>query len=170
MNTRFILPAFFALIAAGVGIRDGLSQDAPAVAPPGEDARRLNRLYAEFKCKCPKENWTRTLAGCFEPCVDPQKDLVRRLVAEGLSDEKIRRRMILDAGTEQVLARPSSLPNYIPYAIFATLGLCVLFVLRRMLRQGRTEGGLGDDSELEGRPADELMDARIEAELDRLKD
>ena len=49
MNTRFILPAFFALIAAGFGSRDGLTQDAPAVAPPGEDARRLNRLYAEFK-------------------------------------------------------------------------------------------------------------------------
>jgi hypothetical protein len=170
MNTRSILPAFFALIAAGFGIREGLTQDAPAVAPPGADARRLNRLYAEFKCKCPKENWTRTLAGCFEPCVDPQKGLVRRLVAEGLSDEKIRLRMILDAGTEQVLARPSSLPNYIPYAIFATLGLCVLFVLRHMLRQGRIEGGLDDDSELERRPTDELMDARIEAELDRLKD
>ena len=170
MNTRFILPAFFALIAAGFGIRDGLTQDAPAVAPPGEDARRLNRLYAEFKCKCPKENWTRTLAGCFEPCVDPQKGLVRRLVAEGLSDEEIRRRMILDAGTEQVLARPSSLPNYIPYAIFATLGLCVLLVLRRMLRQGRTEDCLDDDSELERRTTGTPMDARIEAELDKLKD
>ena len=170
MNTRSILPAFFALIAAGFGIRDGLAQDAPAVAPPGEDARRLNRLYAEFKCKCPKENWTRTLAGCFEPCVDPQKDLVRRLVAEGLSDEKIRRRMILDAGTEQVLARPSSLPNYIPYAIFATLGLCVLLVLRHMLRQGRTEGCLDDNSELERRTTGTPMDARIEAELDKLKD
>ena len=115
MTTRLILPAFFALLVAGFGIREGLSQDAPAEATSGEDIRRLNRLYAEFKCKCPKENWTRTLAGCFEPCVDPQKGLVRRLVAEGLSDEKIRLRMILDAGTEQVLARPSSLPNYIPY-------------------------------------------------------
>ncbi len=170
MNTRFILPAFFALIVAGFGIREGLTQDALAEAASGEDARRLNRLYAEFKCKCPKEDWTRTLAGCFEPCVDPQKDLVRRLVAEGFSDEKIRLRMILDAGTEQVLARPSSMPNYIPYAIFATLGLCVLFVLRRMLRQGRIEGCRDDDPELERRPADELMDARIEAELDRLKD
>lgn len=170
MNTKFIPSAFFALIVAGFGIREGLTQDAPAEATSGEDARRLNRLYAEFKCKCPKENWTRTLAGCFEPCVDPQKGLVRRLVAEGLSDEEIRRRMILDAGTEQVLARPSSLPNYIPYAIFATLGLCVLLVLRRMLRQGRTEDCLDDDSEPGRRPADEFMDARIEAELDRLKD
>ena len=170
MNTRFILPAFFALIVAGFGIREGLSQDAPAEATSGEDARRLNRLYAEFKCKCPKENWTRTLAGCFEPCVDPQKGLVRRLVAEGLSDEEIRRRMILDAGTEQVLARPSSLPNYIPYAIFATLGLCVLFVLRHMLRQGRTEGCRDDNSELARRTTGTPMDARIEAELDKLKD
>ena len=78
--------------------------------------------------------------------------------------------MILDAGTEQVLARPSSLPNYIPYAIFATLGLCVLFVLRHMLRQGRTEGCLDDNSELERRTTGTPMDARIEAELDKLKD
>ena len=170
MNTRFIFPVIFACIAAGFSIREGLSQEAPAETSPGGDSKRVHRLFAEFKCKCPKEDWTRTLAGCFEPCVDPQKDLVRKLVAEGLKDEEIRQRMIPDAGTEQVLAMPSSLPNFIPYVIFATLGLGVLLVLRGMLQQGRAENGLEGNSELEEDPADQLMDARIEAELERLKD
>ena len=63
-------------------------QDASAQGPG--DSKRILRLFSEFKCKCPKEDWTRTLAGCFEPCVDPQKALIRKLVAQGLDDDAIR--------------------------------------------------------------------------------
>jgi|GEM_PF-1797578 len=158
-------------------------RDARAQGPeaPG-DSKRILRLFSEFKCKCPKEDWTRTLEGCFEPCVDPQKALIRKLVAQGLDDGEIQVRMIQDAGTEKVVARPSAaywillLPNLFPITFFFVLGGGVVLILMRMRRQTR----LGEDGEPgpaagEALPEDlqssstELVD-RVEEELNRLKD
>jgi len=155
-------------------------QDASAQGPG--DSKRILRLFSEFKCKCPKEDWTRTLAGCFEPCVDPQKALIRKLVAQGLDDDAIRTRMIQDAGTEKVIARPSAaywillLPNLFPITVFFVLGGGVVLILMRMRRQTRLAGdgepapgageALPDDPQA---PSTELVD-RVEEELNRLKD
>ena len=145
------------------------------------DSKRILRLFSEFKCKCPKEDWTRTLAGCFEPCVDPQKALIRRLVAQGLDDAAIRVRMIEDAGTEKVIARPSAppwillLPNLFPIIFFIVLGGGVVLMLTKMRKQTRlSEGGAGpgagnDLPEKHQEPSTELPD-RVEEELNRLKD
>ena len=157
-------------------------QDACAQDPGSTgDSKRILRLFSEFKCKCPKEDWTRTLAGCFEPCVDPQKALVRKLVAQGLDDDAIRARMIEDAGTEKVIARPSAaawillLPNLFPITFFVFLGGGVVLMLMKMRKQTRlAEGGAepGAGNSLAGEhqgSSTELAD-RVEEELNRLKD
>jgi len=141
------------------------------------DSKRILRLFSEFKCKCPKEDWTRTLAGCFEPCVDPQKALVRKLVAQGLDDDAIRARMIEDAGTEKVIARPSAaawillLPNLFPITFFVFLGGGVVLMLMKMRKQTRlAEDGAAAALQREHQePSTELAD-RVEEELNRLKD
>tara|TARA_B100001245_G_C22852787_1_gene409953 strand:- start:653 stop:1165 length:513 start_codon:yes stop_codon:yes gene_type:complete len=150
-------------------------QDASAQGPG--DSKRILRLFSEFKCKCPKEDWTRTLAGCFEPCVDPQKALVRKLVAQGLDDDAIRARMIEDAGTEKVIARPSAaawillLPNLFPITFFVFLGGGVVLMLMKMRKQTRlAEDGAAAALQREHQePSTELAD-RVEEELNRLKD
>ena len=155
-------------------------QDASAQGPG--DSKRILRLFSEFKCKCPKEDWTRTLAGCFEPCVDPQKALIRKLVAQGLDDDAIRARMIQDAGTEKVIARPSAaywillLPNLFPITAFLVLGSGVVLMLVRMRKKtwlaGDGESGSAAGEALPGdpqAPPTELVD-RVEEELNRLKD
>ena len=153
-------------------------QDARAQDPGSTgDSKRILRLFSEFKCKCPKEDWTRTLAGCFEPCVDPQKALVRKLVAQGLDDDAIRARMIEDAGTEKVIARPSAppwillLPNLFPITFFVFLGGGVVLMLMKMRKQTRlAEDGAAAALQREHQgPSTELAD-RVEEELNRLKD
>ena len=153
-------------------------QDARAQDPGSTgDSKRILRLFSEFKCKCPKEDWTRTLAGCFEPCVDPQKALVRKLVAQGLDDDAIRARMIEDAGTEKVIARPSAaywillLPNLFPITFFIVLGGGVVLMLMKMRKQTRlAEDGAAAALQREHQePSTELAD-RVEEELNRLKD
>ena len=154
-------------------------QDARAQDPGSTgDSKRILRLFSEFKCKCPKEDWTRTLAGCFEPCVDPQKALVRKLVAQGLDDDAIRARMIEDAGTEKVIARPSAaywillLPNLFPITFFIVLGGGVVLMLMKMRKQTRLAEDSAAAAALPGEhqgPSTELAD-RVEEELNRLKD
>ncbi len=170
MNRRALLVTLQLMLAMTFALQDAGAQD-----PGGTgDSKRILRLFSEFKCKCPKEDWTRTLAGCFEPCVDPQKALIRKLVAQGLDDDTIRARMIQDAGTEKVIARPSAaywmilLPNLFPITFFVVLGGGVVLLLMRMRKQTRLAGDA--PSPYAGRePSTELVD-RVEEELNRLKD
>ena len=152
------------LIAAAPALT-GFSQE----KSPVSEEKRILRLFEEYKCDCPKEDWTRTLFGCFEPCADRQRKLIRDLVASGASDQEIREKMIADAGTEKVLAQPNFLPNLIPYGLLALLGCGVLLTLTRMRNQtrGAKEPETGGRSALQG---DSDLEDRIEAELIRLKD
>ena len=164
MKPGSLLAGGLFLIAAGAGLT-GCSQE----ESPASEEKRILRLFEEYKCDCPKEDWTRTLFGCFEPCADRQRKLIRKLVAGGASDQEIREKMIADAGTEKVLAQPNFLPNLIPYGLLALLGCGVLLTLTRMRNQTRvakeTEPGRGPA--LQG---DRDLEDRIEAELSRLKD
>jgi len=178
MNRRALLVILQLMLAIAFVPHDADAQD------PGEprDSKRILRLFSEFKCKCPKEDWTRTLAGCFEPCVDPQKALIRKLVAQGLDDHAIRDRIIQDAGTEKVIAQPSAaywivlLPNLFPIAFFLVLGGGVALLLMRMRKQTRLAADIlplgAGNADLAGHSLDPSAGTvdRVEEELNRLKD
>lgn len=137
-----------------------------------EDNKRALYFFSKFNCKCEKEEWTRTLAGCWEPCVEPQRALVRQLVAQRphLSDDQIRERMIADAGSDKVIHIPSTFPKLIPYGILAVLGFGLLLVLRGMRKGSLPANNKEDASHGEDHAADGDLDARIEEELNKLKD
>ena len=163
MKTYFSFLAGLSLIAPLV-----LSACRPAGPGPNESPeKKYLRLLKEYKCDCPKEDWTRTLYGCFEPCADRQRKLLKGFVDARLSNEEIRKKMIADTGTEQVLASPSFLPNLIPYGLLAFLGIGVVLTLTRM--RASTKDPLGETES--PTPAENSeIEARLEAELDRMKD
>ena len=163
MKVEYLLIAGLFLSGAGgiTGCGDGRQGNSEV------PEKRFLRLLKDYKCDCAKEDWTRTLYGCFEPCVDRQRKLLKGFVDSGFSDQEIRKKMIADAGTEQVIARPSFLPNLIPYGLLAFLGIGVVFTLTRM--RTKTESGPGEAGPAPTADNPEF-EARIEAELDRLKD
>lgn len=174
MKSRTLLITAFLFISVQGEPAAVLAQNsAPAV-----DSKRVLRLFEQFKCDCSKEDWTRTLAGCFEPCVNRQKALVRELVAQGrdgkrpkLSDEEITQRMIDDAGTDKVLARPGVFPpGLLPYVIFSLLGCGVFLALRRMLRETSVQVDPLKEKVPDLDPGHKELEDRLEEELSRLRD
>ena len=55
---------------------------------------RRVRLLDEIRCWCEKEEWTRSLSGCFENCANPQKNLIDQWLTAGLSNDEIRKKMV----------------------------------------------------------------------------
>ena len=167
-NLALIEVKFFFMAALFLFAGWALAGCSPGSPGEGETPeKKYLRLLKEYKCDCSKEDWTRTLYGCFEPCADRQRKLLKGFVDANHSNEEIRKKLIADAGTELVLARPSFLPNLIPYGLLAFLGIGVVFTLTRM--RTRTESDPGKDGALLPSENPEL-EARLEAELDRLKD
>lgn len=54
-----------------------------------EQRRDALEAYAHIVCKCPNENWSKTLASCPDGCADQQKGMVLRRIAEGWKLEAI---------------------------------------------------------------------------------
>lgn len=48
-----------------------------------QQRRDALEAYAHIVCKCPVENWSKTLASCPDGCADQQKGMVLRRIAEG---------------------------------------------------------------------------------------
>lgn len=176
-----LIPALIGLLPAWAASEGPPSETAAAEAGHGaraavildddltpEQRERVARLFGRILCACPRENWTRTLAGCGEGCADPQRGMVRAAVKAGMSDEAILARQVQIYGTEQVLALPESpAANILPYAIALALAAIVIAVLRRSVRRGRKAAGGGPAAPAaEGRPARD-EDRRIADEVER---
>lgn len=54
-----------------------------------EQRRDALDAYAHIVCKCPNENWSKTLASCPDGCADQQKGMVLRRIAEGWTRDAI---------------------------------------------------------------------------------
>ncbi|MCG3134408.1 MAG: hypothetical protein HMLKMBBP_01714 [Planctomycetes bacterium] len=54
-----------------------------------EQRRRTLDAFAHVVCKCPSENWSKTLAMCPDACANPQKATVVRRVIEGRTLDEI---------------------------------------------------------------------------------
>lgn len=77
------------LLIAGSAAAQQDPHSGPA-APPAdlqqltpEQRRDALEAYAHIVCKCPVENWSKTLASCPDGCADQQKGMVLRRIAEG---------------------------------------------------------------------------------------
>jgi cytochrome c-type biogenesis protein CcmH/NrfF len=134
---------------------------------------RRDFLLRSLVCWCPKEEWTRTVAGCAEGCADEQKDLVAQWLAQGYTDEEILARMVAHPkGGPRVRAAPdatgTNLIGYVaPFAIFGAAAGVAVLALRRVIRRRSKEGRAGV-----ARPAarsDEELADRIERELKEME-
>lgn len=122
------------------------------------EIRNVN-LLEQIKCKCEKEDWTRTLKGCFENCANPQKELILEWLALGYSDDEIKQGMVEATGTTEVLVRERGfVEKYGAYAVFGGAVAAGLVLLFFSLRSSPGEVSGVERSKL---------DPRWEAELDK---
>lgn len=96
-----------------------------------EQRERIEKLFLRIICDCPRENWSKTLAGCPEGCAEPQKKRIRELVKAGKTDEEVLEDQLgSHGGDRRVLAEPDSLlATYFPYIALGALCAAVLFIL-----------------------------------------
>jgi len=159
-----------AALVAGVASAIGDSNRAEAIVSLTVNRVRERRtvdLHRKLKCWCKNDNWARTLEGCWETCVEPQRKLVRQWLDEGRTDEEVISAMVQAAGTDKVLVRPRSHAPTILVICGAGVAIAfVVFVLALLVRKSAASRPvLDDDSDL-----DAATEARVDEELRRLED
>ncbi len=105
------------------------------------ERNRVRSLYQEVMCDCPREDYSRTLANCPDPCAEAQKRIIRAMVEENHSDADIFQTMLSRVGqNRRVIAAAGSAFGAGAYVLpFVFLGgalVVVGFVLRGWRRQG----------------------------------
>jgi hypothetical protein len=164
--------------AAGAGGAGPTARGAMLVEEAARAVRtaREDELFGRIMCWCPKEDWTKTLSGCPDPCANEQKDLVRAWLTEGLTETEILARMEAHPkGGPQALAVPafegSNLVGYLlPFGLLAFAVVLVAVLLRRAVRRPRASGpefgGEGPDATT---PEEARFGDEIERELREMR-
>ncbi len=101
-----------------------------------EQRDRIEKLFARVICDCPRENWSKTLAGCPDGCSEDQKKKIREAVKRGLTDEQVLdEQLAAHGGDRRVLAEPDSpLASLFPYLTLGVLTAIVVLVLIASIR------------------------------------
>jgi cytochrome c-type biogenesis protein CcmH/NrfF len=128
--------------------------------------RRRHTLQNGLKCWCPKEDWTRTIAGCWENCANEQKELIDRWLEEGFTDAEIIAEMVRRKGPRVVAVPKSFLATSAPYLILAGAGLFAAVALFRVTRRRPAR----EEAPARGGEEDREWEARLERELERLEE
>ncbi len=161
--------------AGGHGEVDELTFDSRDYTP--EQLIRLEKLYSLIVCKCPRENWTKSLAGCPEGCALEQKVQVRQAVKAGKTDEEILAEQVKLYGP-QVLARTPAegLAGFylylLPFLCLAFFAIVMVLILRRLTRRtARPEVLAGQTPAPAAAPSreDEEWSRKIEQELQEME-
>jgi len=139
-----------------------------------EQRERIDYLFRRVMCACPRENWTRTLAGCPDDCADAQKAQVRAAVKRGLSNEEVLAEQVKRYDTEEVLSLPpSNLAHLVPYAALAALAVVVVGLLVRAVRPagGPAPSGAATAATPDARSEEEKrLDAAVEKDLAEMEE
>lgn len=168
--------------AGGHGEADELTFDSRDYTP--EQLLRLEKLFSLIVCKCPRENWTKSLAGCPEGCALEQKVQARQAVKAGKTDEEILAEQVKLYGP-QVLARTPAegLAGFylylLPFLCLAFFATVMVLILRRLTRRtARPEVQAAAEPGAEGAPGaaaaasspeDEEWSRKIEQELQEME-
>jgi cytochrome c-type biogenesis protein CcmH/NrfF len=65
------------------------SAEEPATQLTPQQRAQYDEALSRVICKCPKENWSKSLSMCPDDCADPQKRQVLARIAEGWSTDRI---------------------------------------------------------------------------------
>jgi len=164
---------------ANAGVDDSVTRAGTmvGVAVEGDHARRRDHLLGNLLCWCPRAacNFTRTVAGCPDPCAKEQKDFVDSWLEESLSDAEIFDRMVAhDKGGLRVLAAPhvvgaQRIGFYLPLALAAIAAVGVALLLVRATARGRAQarsGGGVESGDVLGSGAVAADAARFDEEIE----
>ncbi len=111
-----------------------------------EQRERIERLFRHVICACPRENFTKTLAGCPDECANRQKGEIRSAVKAGKTDQEIFDEQVRAARTHEVLSVPdSALAHYGPSIVLGVLALSVACLLSRSLKRSAAGGPKGGE-------------------------
>jgi hypothetical protein len=135
--------------------------------------RRKKHIVDHLMCWCPKPacDFTRTLAGCPDPCANEQKSLVGAWIREGLSDEEIFQRMVVNpkGGPRVLTLRVEGAQRfgfYLPILLAMAGGCVVIWLLSRSVKRGQEHAALEFSAPAEAQ--DSQWGNEIERELKEL--
>ena len=105
-----------------------------------EQLDRIEYLFGQVVCACPRENWTKSLAGCPEGCALPQKIQVRRGVKAGKSDEEILAEQVQVHGSQALARTPAEgfagfYLYVLPFVALVIFLAVVVILLRALTRK-----------------------------------
>ena len=127
--------------------------------------QRARRIFAEIVCKCPNENWSKSLLNCPDGCADPQKQEILQQILEGWDDERIVAQQIRAYGP-RAHGKPDDLLTYaLPWLVLAGAATIVVVVFRRW---GRSSAAAHAVHAAGPPPADDEL-AAVERELQELR-
>ncbi len=109
-----------------------------------QQRERIDRLFYRVMCKCKKENWSKTLAGCPDACADEQKQEIRVAVKAGRSDQEILDEQARKYGPRALAIPDSTLASWFPYMVLGGLTVVVLLILARSIRPAPRTGPEGE--------------------------
>jgi len=132
-----------------------------------EQRERMERLFYRVMCACPRENWSRTLAGCPEACADPQKREIRAAVKAGKTDQEILEEQQKKYGPQALAIPDSTLASLLPYLGLGTLTVIVLWILYRSVHRAPRDSRAEETSEISEESSLSAEDQRISEVVER---
>lgn len=129
------------------------------------ERQRARKLFSEIVCKCPNENWSKSLLNCPDGCADQQKQEILHQIQEGSSDEQIIEFQVRSYGP-RAHGKPDDVLTYLlPFltlaGAFVVVGI-VFFRWRRSAEEAHAARRVSEPA-----AADEL--AAVERELQELR-
>ena len=127
--------------------------------------QRARNLFAEIVCKCPRENWSKSLLNCPDGCADQQKQEILEQITLEWDDARIIDYQVKAYGP-RAHGKPDDLLTYLLPVLFLLVCVSVVSVVfsrwRRASSVARGARGHGPPS------ADDEL-AAIERELKELR-
>ncbi len=162
----------------------GVLHDLFEAALEADRSSRREHLWSVLMCWCPREKWTRTLAGCPDACADEQKSMISTWVAEGrTSDEVVELMVAQPQGGEKVRGYLKAtginrLGYLLPFLFFGAAAVVFGVVLRRVTRKrdesfvppsdggdrpdgDRSDGGRSDEPSEEDKHWSDLVEKEL---------
>ena len=127
--------------------------------------QRARSIFNEIVCRCPSENWSKSLLNCPDGCADPQKQEILHRILEGWTDAQIVAEQVQKYGP-RAHGKPDDLLTYLlPVLVLVGSVLTVGVVFLRWKRAAAA----GHASRRPETPPDESELAAVERELKELR-
>jgi cytochrome c-type biogenesis protein CcmH/NrfF len=130
-----------------------------------EQRQRARKLWAEIVCKCPNENWSKSLLNCPDGCADPQKQEILQQILLGWDDQRVIDYQVQAYGP-RAHGKPDDLMTYLlPVLMLVGSAVVVAVVFARWKRSAAEAHA----QHAGGTPADDAELAAVERELKELR-